>query len=151
MKEQLARRTSPAVLSVRMNTPGISGSYWMADASEGGAILGEACHFIDLMYWLLDAEPVEVSAYSLATSGEPVGEHNIAASFRFADGSVANLTYATVGSGTSAGERVEALAPGIGIVVEDFKRLIVSGRIKRESSRIWPEKGYRAQLESFVS
>src|SRR5262249_5093385 len=151
MKERLARRSSPAVLNIRMNSPGISGGYWMADASEGGAILGEACHFVDLMYWLLDAEPVEVSAYSLATDGEPVGEHNIAASFRFEDGSVANLTYATVGSSTSAGERVEALAPGVGVVVEDFKRLIISGRVRREHSRICPEKGYRAQLESFVS
>ncbi|HMG33728.1 MAG TPA: bi-domain-containing oxidoreductase [Blastocatellia bacterium] len=152
MKEQLSRRSGPALLNVRMNTPGISGSYWMADESEGGAILGEACHFIDLMYWLLDEEPVEVSAYSLPTTGlEPRGEHNIAACFRFENGSVGNLTYATVGSATSAGERVEALVEGIGVVVEDFKRLTISGRIRREHSRFWPEKGYRAQVQSLVS
>ncbi len=38
----------------------------MADPAIGGAILGEACHFVDLMYWLLDSEPFSVSAYSLA-------------------------------------------------------------------------------------
>ena len=67
LKENLERRNSPAVVQCRINSPGISGSYWMADPAIGGAILGEACHFIDLMYWLLDSEPVSVSAYSLPT------------------------------------------------------------------------------------
>ena len=37
-KRLLARRTGPAVVSCRMNSPGISGTYWMADQSVGGAI-----------------------------------------------------------------------------------------------------------------
>ena len=48
LKRQLARRSGPAVLNLRVNSPGISGDYWMADPSIGGAILGEACHFVDL-------------------------------------------------------------------------------------------------------
>ena len=88
LKQNLERRNSPAVVQCRINSPGISGSYWMADPAIGGAILGEACHFIDLMYWLLDAEPVSVSAYSLPTGkADPIGENNLVASFRFADGS----------------------------------------------------------------
>ncbi len=92
LKERLARRTGPAVISCRINSPGISGEYWMADPSIGGAILGEACHFVDLMYWMLGSEPVRVSAYSLPTGRkDPIGENNVAASFQFADGSVGNL------------------------------------------------------------
>ena len=60
LKRQLVRRNGPAVLNLRVNSPGISGDYWMADPSTGGAILGEACHFVDLAYWLLDSEPVFV-------------------------------------------------------------------------------------------
>ena len=52
-----------AVIGCRINSPGISGAYWMADPAVGGAILGEACHFVDLMYWLLDSEPLSVSPY----------------------------------------------------------------------------------------
>jgi predicted dehydrogenase len=123
----------------------------MADPAIGGAILGEACHFIDLMYWLLESEPVSVSAYSLPTGKqEPVGENNIVASFRFADGSIGNLTYCTVGSKTSAGERVEVFAEGVGAVVEDFKHLKVQTSARRTRSRLWAEKGYQAQLDSFV-
>ncbi len=115
LKENLERRNSPAVVQCRINSPGISGSYWMADPAIGGAILGEACHFIDLMYWLLDSEPVSVSAYSLPMGkADPIGENNLVASFRFADGSIGNLTYCTVGSKTSGGERVEVFAQGVG-------------------------------------
>ncbi|HYY97738.1 MAG TPA: Gfo/Idh/MocA family oxidoreductase [Pyrinomonadaceae bacterium] len=150
-KKQLKRRTGPAVVNCRVNSPGISGSYWMADPAIGGAILGEACHFVDLMYWLLESEPVEVTAYSLPTGQkEPIGENNLVASFRFADGSIGSLTYCTVGSKTSGGERVEVFAQGLGVATEDFKRLTVSAGLRRTHSRWWGEKGYGAQLESFV-
>jgi predicted dehydrogenase len=150
-KRHLARRTGPAVVSCRINSPGISGDYWMADPAIGGAILGEACHFVDLMYWLLESEPVSVSAYCLPTGKqEPIGENNMVASFRFADGSIGNLTYCTVGSKTSGGERVEVFAEGLGVETEDFKRLTVKTNLRRARSSWWAEKGYAAQLESFL-
>src|SRR5258708_4884835 len=117
----------------------------------GGAILGEACHFIDLMYWLLDSEPVSVSAYSLPTGkADPIGENNIAASFRFADGSIGNLTYCTVGSKTSGGERVEVFAQGVGAFTEDFKRAGVHRGTRSAKSKMWPDKGYAAQMAEFA-
>src|SRR5260370_28725649 len=123
----------------------------MADRAIGGAILGEACHFIDLMYWLLDSEPVGVSAYGLPTGkSDPIGENNLAASFRFADGSIGNLTYCTVGSQTSGGERVEVFAPGVGAWTEDFKRIGVHKGMQQSHSRLWPDKGCAAQMADFV-
>jgi predicted dehydrogenase len=104
------------------------------------------------MYWLLDAEPVSVSAYSLpAGKASPIGENNIVASFHFADGSIGNLTYCTVGSRTSAGERVEAFAEGVAVTVEDFKRLSIQSSIARTHSRLWADKGYSAQLADFIN
>jgi predicted dehydrogenase len=151
LKESLKGRNSPAVVQCRIDSPGISGSYWMADPATGGAILGEACHFIDLMYWLLDSEPVSVSAYSLPTGkADPIGENNLAASFRFADGSVGNLTYSTLGSKTSGGERVEIFAQGVGAFTEDFKRVSVHKGTRSARSRMWPDKGYAAQMADFA-
>lgn len=150
-KRKVSTRTGPAVINCRVNSPGISGSYWMADPAIGGAVLGEACHFVDLMYWLLESEPVEVSAYCLPIGkGEPVGENNLVASFRFADGSIGNLTYCTVGSRTSGGERVEAFAPGLGVATEDFKHLQIAGSVRTARSRWWPQKGYAAQMQAFL-
>jgi predicted dehydrogenase/threonine dehydrogenase-like Zn-dependent dehydrogenase len=152
LKKHIAKRTGPAVLNCRVNSPGISGSYWMADPAAGGAILGEACHFVDLLYWLLDTEPVEVSAYSLPTGKkDPIGENNLVASFRFADGSIGNLTYCTVGSRTSGGERVEAFASGLGATAEDFKRVTVRASMIHQSSTWFAKKGYSAQMQSLFA
>jgi predicted dehydrogenase len=152
LKHLLISRTSPAVINCRVSSPDISGSYWMADPSIGGAILGEAVHFVDLMYWLLESEPVSVSAYSLPPSkNEPVGENNIAATFNFADGSVGTLSYSTLGASRASGERVEVFAKGITGVVDNFKKLKITSSTTRSYSTFWPHKGYKAQLESFFN
>jgi len=152
LKQHLAKRSAPAVLQCRINSPGISGSYWMADPSIGGAILGEACHFVDLMYWLLNSEPVSVSAFMLPTGKQdPIGENNMVACFQFADGSIGNLTYCTVGSRTSGGERVEVYMQGMGIYSEDFKTVTTLGKLRHRRHKVFAEKGYGAQIDEFVA
>jgi predicted dehydrogenase len=142
MKRHLKGRTGPAVVAVRMNSPGIENG-WAADAGQGGVVLGEGCHFVDLMYWLLESEPVSVSAHGF-------DRHNITASIKFADGSIGALVYTVVGSDASGGELVEAFAPGIGVTAEDFKRLAVKKKSRRQQSRWFARKGYTAQLDCFV-
>jgi predicted dehydrogenase len=152
LKKGLNKRNTPAVLNCRVNSPGISGSYWMADPTSGGAILGEACHFVDLMYWLLESEPVSVSAYTLPTGvKDPIGENNMVACFRFEDGSIGNLTYCTVGSRTSAGERVEAFTQGIAVQTEDFRRLTTLGGIRHQKTKMFADKGYKEQIDEFLA
>ena len=46
---------------------------------------------------------------------------------------------------------MEVFAQGIGVSAEDFKRLTVKTSLRRTSSRLWAEKGYMSQLESFLS
>jgi predicted dehydrogenase len=151
-KQALSKRNGPAVIQCRVHSPGISGSYWMADPSIGGAIMGEAVHFIDLMYWLLESEPVVVSAFSLPTESKAyIGENNVVASFRFADGSIGNLTYTTVGSQKSAGELVEVFASGTTAVTQDFKKLRLQTQGSKSMNKWWPEKGYKTQLETFFT
>jgi predicted dehydrogenase/threonine dehydrogenase-like Zn-dependent dehydrogenase len=151
LKRALARRISPAVINARVNSPGISGAYWMADPAIGGAILGEACHFVDLFRWLLASEVASLTAYCLPTGPkEPVGQNNMAASFRMTDGSVANLTYCTLGSRSSAGERVEIFAEGTGAFTEDFKSITLATGTRRRKTSWWAEKGYVAQLADFT-
>ena len=150
LKQSLQGRSGPAVINCRMSSPGISGSYWMADPAIGGAIIGEAVHFVDLMYWLLESEPVNVSAYCLPTGKtDPVGENNLVATFRFADGSIGSLNYSTIGSKKAQGERVEVFAKGVSSLVEDFKRFKSISNFKHTKSTLWAHKGYEAQLSSF--
>lgn len=150
-RRAMAGRQGPWILDCRVNSPGISGAYWMADPSIGGAILGEACHFTDLMSFLLDSEPVEVTAAGFpAGMKEPVAENNLAATIRFEDGSVASLTYCTVGSATSGGERMEVFGPGVGLHASDFKRFTKIGSKAGGVSSWFAQKGYGTQMQSFV-
>jgi polar amino acid transport system substrate-binding protein len=150
LKQSVVRRNGPAVIDCRVSSPGISGSYWMADPSIGGAIIGEAVHFVDLMYWLLESEPTNVSAYCLPTGKtDPVGENNLVATFRFADGSIGTLNYSTIGSRRAQGERVEVFAKGITTLVQDFKRFESTSQMKQKRSTLWAHKGYEDQLRSF--
>jgi len=152
LKRSLVHRNGPAVINCRVSSPGISGDYWMADPTIGGAILGEAVHFVDLMYWLLESEPTTVSAYSLPTGKiDPVGENNMVATFSFADGSIGSLNYSTLGANRASGERVEVFAKGITGVVEDFKKLKMTSTLTRKRSTLWAHKGYKAQLENFFA
>ncbi len=151
LRQRLESRSGPVVINCRVNSPGISGDYWMADPAIGGAILGEACHFTDLFAYLLGSEPQRVSAYSLPTEPrEPIGQNNIVSSFVFADGSIVNFTYCTVGSRTSGGERVEVYGAGMGAVTENFRGRQIRGTIARSRSRFFADKGYDSQFAAFA-
>lgn len=150
LKSEVKRRSGPVVVNCRMNSPGISGPHWAADPISGGAVLGECCHFADLIYWLLESEPVRVSSRVLpGDQAGSVGSDSMASVIEFADGSVANLTYCTVGSKTSGGERLEVFGSGFGVETENFRRLTVKRGMAKTSSKFFPDKGYTEQLESF--
>ena len=152
LKQQLRGRTGPAIVTVRMNSPGLVGDFWAANPEHGGALVGEGCHFVDLMTWLLDSEPVRVSAYTLPTGrSEPIGENNIVASFQFADGSIGNFTYCTIGSKTSGGETVEVFAQGAAGTCVDFKALTTKRNTRSTTSQFFAKKGYLEQMEDFAS
>ncbi len=151
MKRELLGRTNPMIVTTRMCSPGMKGDFWGGDPKYGGATVGEGCHFVDLMYWLTESEPVSVTAQSLPIGNEePLGINNIAASVRFADGSVGNFLYTTVGSETAQGELVEVFAEGVGVSTENFKRLSVKKSKERRRSRKFASKGYDVQLKTFI-
>jgi len=151
VKAAMRRKAGPYVMNCRVNSPGISSQYWMADPAIGGAILGEACHFVDLMYWLLESEPVSVHAYSLDQARqEPIGQNNLTATFQFENGAVASLTYCTTGSRTSSGERLEVFMPGHGLVAQDFKLYEARGARRRRKTSMLAKKGYAEQMAAFI-
>lgn len=143
MKQLIKNRTSPIVVSTRMNSPGIEKG-WAAEPGQGGVVLGEGCHFVDLMYWLTESEPVSVSAFGF-------DEHNVSATFKFADGSIGTFIYTVVGSESSGGELVEVFSQGVAASTEDFKRLVVKKKERKGRSKFFADKGYDEQLESFVN
>ena len=113
--------------------------HWTQDASEGGGrIIGEVCHFIDLMQFLTGAAPTSVFAAAVAAdSGNVISEDSVMITLQFADGSNGMIAYLAEGDGRLPKEHIEIFGEGKTFVIEDFRsaRLYADGREKRETSR----------------
>ncbi|NMC21123.1 MAG: Gfo/Idh/MocA family oxidoreductase, partial [Thermogutta sp.] len=149
MKRFLADR-GPLRITYRVNAGTIPADHWLADPAEGGRVIGEACHFVDLMAYWTGARPVAVSAEP-AGGGDPRNETQ--AVFRFSDGSVGHLMYTPLGPPGWSKERIEAVAGGRAAVLEDFRSLeLMDAGGSRRRRRAWnADKGHRAMLEAWLS
>jgi predicted dehydrogenase len=149
-----ARRASgPLAIQCTVTSPGISGDYWMADPAIGGAILGEACHFVDVIAWVGGARIRSVSAVSLPeemVGGQ--GSNTLSVTFALENGNVGSLLYSTLGNAAETGERTVVLGSGLRAETENFRKLWIRGAGQKVSTtRFFADKGYKEQLESFVN
>ncbi|MDD5232435.1 MAG: bi-domain-containing oxidoreductase [Syntrophales bacterium] len=155
MAREAVSGKEPKLISIRMNSPDMTESYWMTDEKEGGgAVLGEGCHFFDLMAWYAGSEPVSIFARSVREPDSPViSRSNIACTVSFENGSVGSLVYQTIGGRGLGPERTEISACGCTVVVDDFRRICVWNGISHAPHRKWKfrsEKGHYENLDSFI-
>jgi predicted dehydrogenase len=136
----------PLAMSYRVNAGLIPPESWIQGDEGGGRILGECCHFIDLLQYLCAADPVEVFATT-----HPDGPDTLCATIRFGDGSIGSLNYFANGDRGVAKERIEAFAAGRTAILDDFQKLELWHDGKRRTvRRLAPEKGFEAEIERFV-
>jgi polar amino acid transport system substrate-binding protein len=132
-------RQSPLSIVYRVNAGRIPREHWTRDPSEGGGrIIGEVCHFIDLMQFLTGAAPTSVYAEAVTPDKENViCEDSVLITLQFADGSNAVIAYLAEGDSSLAKEHIEIFGEGKTFVIEDFRsaRLYADGREKKETLR----------------
>lgn len=148
-KEFFSNREAPLSLLYRVNAGRIPNEHWMQNAEEGGGrIIGEVCHFIDLMQYLTGALPVSVFAESIsANSSKIVDADSVFITLRFADGSNGTIAYISEGDKGLAKERVEIFGSGKVFVLDDFRRatLYRDGREEQVTLKA-QDKGQQAQV-----
>ena len=111
-------------------------------------IVGEVCHFIDLMQYLTGALPVSVFAESIsAKSSKIVDADSVFITLRFADGSNGAVAYLSEGDKGLGKERVEIFGAGKVFVLDDFRRatLYKDGREEQVTLKA-QDKGQQAQV-----
>lgn len=135
------RITSPQVVQIRVAAGALPPGHWLEDLEQGGRVLGEISHFVDLAAFLCGGP-------SSRTEGVPSGG-SLLATLRFAGGSSAVITYSTGESGRLPKERIEVFSSHAAGVLDDFTRLHIhgAGATTVKSRR---DKGHRAQLRAFV-
>lgn len=134
-REFFQERQAPLSISYRVNAGRIPKSHWLQDPRQGGGrIIGEVCHFVDLMQYLTGSLVTRVYAESIASRNqEMVDDDNIFVTLRFADGSNGSIAYLSEGDKAMPKERVEIFAEGKSFVLDDF-RSVTSYRNGREES-----------------
>jgi predicted dehydrogenase len=151
MKEFLNLKESLA-LHYRVNAGALSPDHWINDPEIGGGrIVGEVCHFVDLLSFLAGAFPIEVYARTLANNGL-YSDDNVLISLRFENGSEGTIHYLANGDRAFAKERIEVFGGGAVAVLDDFRKLEMTRFGKKHSmlSRWQQDKGHRAEWQAFA-
>lgn len=148
-KDFFAGRSTPLSILYRVNAGRIPKEHWIQDAIEGGGrIVGEVCHFIDLMQFFAGAAPVSVFAESAsAKSDKTVDADSVFITIRFADGSNGCVAYLSEGDKTLPKERVEIFGSGKSFVLDDFRSatLYQNGREEQVTLKA-QDKGQKEQV-----
>ncbi len=145
-------RSQPMAIHYRVNAGFLPASHWTQDPLQGGGrIVGEGCHFIDYLTWLVGQPPVSVQASGLPDGGR-YHEDNVQLTFTFPDGSLGTLAYLANGDKAFPKERVEVFSGGRVAVLDDFRtlELVRNGRRTVMQSRLSQDKGHRAGWEAFL-
>jgi predicted dehydrogenase len=115
----------------------------------GGRIIGEVCHFVDLLAFLAGDQVMEVQAAALPDGGR-YRQDNVAVTLRFARGSVGTIVYGANGDRALEKERIEVMTAGRSAVLDDYRTLTCYEQGRRRRSTMGVDKGHRAELRAFV-
>jgi polar amino acid transport system substrate-binding protein len=122
-KEFFEGREGPLSTVYRVNAGRLPRDHWVYDEQEGGGrIVGEVCHFVDLMRFWTGAPVTRVYAEAVAArAGHVVEEDSVMITLRFADGSNGSIAYLAEGDRALPKERAEIFGGGRTFVLEDFR------------------------------
>lgn len=122
IKRLLDNRTAPVFIRYRMNAGYVPADAWVH--GDGGRIIGEGCHLIDLMQYLIDKPVTDCNAaHFKPKAGYYLSEDNRLITMEFEDGSVAEIEYFACGSKQLPKEYMEVHWENKSIIMDDYKLL----------------------------
>lgn len=153
MKRLLNAVREPKAFVMVMNAGAIPADHWTQDPDVGGGrIIGEACHYIDLMRHLAGAEIVSVEARRMGDNDAvAVTEDKASITLGFADGSFGTIHYLANGGASFSKERVEVFAAGGTLQLDNFLKLRGFGWPGFRKQALWrQDKGQKDCAAAFL-
>ena len=125
-KDFFSERDAPLSILYRVNAGRVPKEHWIQNENEGGGrIVGEVCHFIDLMTFLTDAHPLSVFAQAMSAKSDKILDaDSVFITLKFSDGSNGTIAYLGEGDKALAKERIEIFGAGRSFVLDDFRRAL---------------------------
>lgn len=149
IKSMLTGLKEPKAMVMTVNAGILPPEHWTQDPEVGGGrIIGEACHFVDLLRYLVGQPIIWVTPCKMKKDGP---QDILSFSLRFADGSIGTIHYFANGNKAFPKERLEIFCSGRILQLENFVNLRGFGWPGFRKMNLWrQDKGHRAEIEAFI-
>ena len=153
IKSLLDAKPMPKTFIMTMNPGEISMDHWTQDSAVGGGrIIGEACHYIDLMRFLAGSK---IKSFNAVRMGEnefvELTEDKALISLTFEDGSMGSLHYFANGGQSFPKERIEVFCDNAVLQLDNFRKLRGFGWKGFNKMNLWSQdKGQANCVNAFM-
>ena len=153
MKSLLLSAKEPKSFIMTVNAGAIPPEHWTQDKVVGGGrIIGEGCHFIDLLRFLAGAPIVKYQAMMMGESaGIKIRDDKVSITLAFEDGSFGTVHYLANGNKSFPKERLEVFCGGGILQLDNFRKLQGYSWPGFNKMNLWSQdKGNQACATAFV-
>ncbi len=142
----------PKTFIFTINAGKIDNNHWTQDKNRGGGrIIGEACHFVDLMRFLAGSEIASFNATPLVHKGKNNLYDSASITLRFKDGSIGTILYLANGSSKYPKERIEVFVDGKILKLDNFRKLYGYGWNNfKKMTKLRQDKGQTQSVRDFI-
>jgi polar amino acid transport system substrate-binding protein len=148
-KDFFRQGRGPLSFIYRIHAGRLPEGHWALDPEQGhGRIIGEVCHFVDLLLFLSDALPVKVEAWPV---GDGADESNTHIHVSLADGSKGEIFYLASGDTSVSKERLEIFGRGRTAICEDFRKTHFHHANQHQAKSMFrQDKGHASEMQCFI-
>lgn len=147
IKKDIATDKIPAVYDYIANAGFIPADHWTQDEKAGGGrIIGEACHFVDVIQYLDGSELLSLKL-TFAQSGAYSKKDNCLITLHFRSGAVGNIIYTSMGSKKYPKEQLRVFSNGVVYEMDNYIRMNRYGTIKKANIKLKQDKGIENEYE----
>lgn len=140
----------PLSMIYRVNAQNIDPDHWIQDFEKGGGrIIGEVCHFIDLLTFFCDSMPKSVFASRVDNPAHTNDTLNIVVEFE--NGSSGVIAYYSNGPKSMPKEYIEIYAGAKSAVIYNFKELKLFGKSSKRVKLLSIDKGQKRMIKEFLN
>lgn len=128
IKSEMEGASGPMVLTYTVAAGELPQDHWYHDRRQGGRLLGEVCHFLDVISWIVGTHPVSVFVQSDGLGESALVQQNFTVTASYADGSIGVVTYAAGSHPSAVKEMLTVHGRGRSVLMKDFGDVTVNGK-----------------------
>jgi len=157
IREKIINKKTPLMMLCRIAAGHLPLDHWTQGEEGGGRIIGEGCHWIDLMQYFVgddvEVNEIDVSCAKPKNRGVWWNRDNVVITLSYADGSVGTLMYCAMASKAIPKEYIEVHWDGCSAIIDDFNKAVYYDSRKKIQT-LWrsqkTDKGHLFELEQFA-